>query len=321
MSQTLNLSRKSPRQDSRFFSRLFPSRFLKYQSRIYLILVLYLTGVGLLVFLPAVMAFVMAFFHYDAISTPLWNGLTNFIIAYSDELFQLSVQNALALIILPVPLRVFGALLVARLMQRRGRLTNWFRAAVLLPNTIPLAAFAVAGLWIFNPLYGPVNHLISSLGVVPPSWFVDPLWAKPALILLSFWSIGEGFLICLAVLQDIPVEIEEAAKVEGAGRLASFSFITLPIAAPTLALLALRDMVLTFQNSFIYVTLTTAGGPYYATYTLSHFIYEQGFDMLSFGVASAALWVLYALTGLLVASLFYIVKTWNIGITDEAFIL
>jgi multiple sugar transport system permease protein len=320
MSQTIDLPSKPLRLRS-LKSNILVKQLTNYKSRIWLLLAGYLLLSGFLIFLPAAMAFVLAFFHYDALSPPLWIGVSNFIIAYSDELFYLSIQNSVALILLPVPLRVFGALLVARLMQRRERLVGWFRTAVLLPNTIPLAAFAIAGLWIFNPLFGPVNQFLASLGLLPPAWFVDPLWAKPALILLSFWSIGEGFLVCLATLQDIPSEIEDAAQVEGAGRLASFTWIILPLAAPTLALLALRDIVLTFQNSFVSIVLTTSGGPYYSTFTLSHFIYQQGFDRLSFGTASAALWVLYALTGTLVVFLYWIVRTWNIGITDENILL
>ncbi|MBK8984910.1 MAG: sugar ABC transporter permease [Chloroflexi bacterium] len=296
-------------------------RLLSYNTGVRLILGGYLVGVGLLLFVPAVLSFALAFFQYDSLSPPRWMGTLNFMLVYSDELFRLSIQNALALIILPVPLRVFGALLVARLMQRESRFIGWFRAAVYLPNTIPVAAFAVAGLWIFNPLYGPVNLLLTAVGLAPPAWFVDPLWAKPALILLTFWSIGEGFLVCLAALQDIPAEVSDAAKVDGAGPLTTFVTITLPLVAPTLALLAFRDIILTLQNAFVTITLTTGGGPYYATFTLPLFIHEQAFDLLAFGVAGAGLWVLYVLTGLLVIGLYYIVRAWDIGITDETFIV
>jgi multiple sugar transport system permease protein len=294
---------------------------LRFNHKLHILLAGYLLGVGLLVILPAVLSFALAFFHYDALSAPRWAGTLNFILAYGDELFFLSIQNALALIILPVPLRVLGALLVARLMQHRGRLIGWLRTAVFLPHTIPTAALALAGLWIFNPLFGPVNLFLAELGLVPPTWFVDPLWAKPALILLSFWSIGEGFLICLAVLQDIPAEISDAATVDGANLLTTFGYITLPLVAPILALLAFRDIILTLQNSFVYITLTTAGSPYYATYTLPLFIYEQGFDLLFFGIASVGLWVLYGVTGLLIVGLYYIVNAWDIGITDETFLV
>jgi multiple sugar transport system permease protein len=291
------------------------------QSSISLILGVYLLGVSLLVFLPAAWSFGLAFFQFDGLTPPRWNGGVNFILAYSDQLFSLSVRNSLALIILPAPVRVLGALLAARLMQRRGRWIGWLRSAVFLPSAIPVAAMAAAGLWIFNPLYGPVNLLLQQLGLSPPAWFVEPLWAKPALILLSFWSIGEGFLVCLAALQDIPSEIDEAARVDGAGLGRIFVSITLPVVAPTLALLAFRDMILSFHNSFIAIFFTTAGGPYYATFTVTQLIYEQAFDLLSFGTASATLWALYTLSGLLVIGLYVIIRTWNIGITDEPFIL
>jgi multiple sugar transport system permease protein len=138
---------------------------------------------------------------------------------------------------------------------------------------------------------------------------------------MSLWQIGEGFLVSLAALQDMPKEIEDAARVDGAGTLDILWRITLPLVAPILLLLLFRDAILTFQNSFATILLTTEGGPYYATYTLPLFIYEQGFDLLFFGTASAALWVLYALSGLIVIMLYLIARQWNIGTTDETFVL
>jgi multiple sugar transport system permease protein len=225
------------------------------------------------------------------------------------------------LIILPVPMRVFGAFLLARLLQRGGRFLSWFRAAVYAPSIIPTAAFALAWLWILNPLYGPVNLLLQAFGFDPPAWFVDPQWAKPALALMSLWQIGEGILVSLAALQDLPEEIEDAARIDGAGSLNILWRITLPLVAPILLLLVFRDAILTFQNSFATILLVTDGGPYYATFTLPFFIYEQGFDLLSFGTASAALWVLYGLSGLIVIMLYLIARQWNIGTTDETFVL
>jgi multiple sugar transport system permease protein len=190
-----------------------------------------------------------------------------------------------------------------------------------MPSIIPTAAFALAWLWILNPLFGPVNLILQAVGINAPAWFIDPQWAKPALALMSLWQIGEGFLVSLAALQDLPEDIEDAAKIDGAGTWNVFWRITLPLVGPILLLLVFRDAVLTFQNSFATILLTTQGGPYYATYTLPYFIYEQGFDLLSFGTASAALWVLYALSGLIVIMLFIIARQWNIGTTDETFVL
>jgi multiple sugar transport system permease protein len=297
------------------------SPFASYHNRLRLLLLPYLLGIILLVIIPAALSFGLAFFRYDALSPPQWIGELNFILTYTDSLFNLSVQNSLALIVLPVPLRVFGAFLLARLLMRGGRFLAWFRAAVYLPSIIPSAAYALAWLWILNPLFGPLNLLLRALGLMPPAWLVEPEWARPALVLMSFWQIGEGFLVSLAALLDIPPELEDAARVDGAGTWSMFWHITLPLVAPILLLLAFRDAILTFQESFTSILLLTDGGPYYATYTLPMFIYEQAFDLLSFGTASVALWVMYGLTGLIVLFLYIIARQWNIGTTDETFVL
>jgi multiple sugar transport system permease protein len=139
--------------------------------------------------------------------------------------------------------------------------------------------------------------------------------------LLSLWQIGEGFLVSLAALQDMPADIEESARIDGANAWTLLLHVTLPLIAPILLLLAFRDVILTFQESFTTIYLMTEGGPYYATYTMPFFVYEQSFDLLAFGTASAALWVLYALTGAIVILLYVIARQWNIGTTDETFVL
>lgn len=295
--------------------------FISTQNRWRLLLLPYAIGMLLLVVLPGLLSFGLAFFHYNALSPPLWAGTLNFILAFTDELFALSIRNSLALILIPVPLRVLGAFFLARLMVSNGRFLHWFRAAVYLPSVVPTAAFALAWLWILNPLYGPLNLLLGAVGITPPAWLVDPTWAKPALVLMALWQIGEGFIVSLAAMHDIPVELEDAALIDGAGAWSLVRHIILPLIAPILLLLTFRDAIFTFQESFTTVYLMTQGGPYYATYTLPLFIYEQGFDLRSFGTAGAALWVLYALTGLIVIALYFLAKQWNIGTTDETLIL
>ncbi len=296
-------------------------RPLSYQQRLRLLLLPYLIGILLLVILPALLSFGLAFFRYDALSPPTWLGTLNFLFVTTDELFLLSIQNSLALVILPVPLRVLGAFLLAILLRRNGRFLGWFRAAVYLPSIIPTAAYALAWLWILNPIYGPVNLLLQAVGLAQPGWFADAQWAKPGLVLLSLWQIGEGFLVFLAALQDIPASVEDAALVDGANAGHRFFYITLPLMAPILLLLTFRDAILTLQESFTTIFLITGGGPYYASHTLPMLIYEQGFGLLLFGAASAALWVLYAITGLIVLALYLIARQWQIGTTEETFVL
>lgn len=294
---------------------------MQFEGRLRLLLVPYAVGVILLVVAPAALAFGLAFFQADALSPPRSVGLVNFRLAFFDELFSLSVSNTLALVLLPVPLRVGGAFLLARLLRRDGRFVWSARAAVFLPSAIPAAAFALAWLWILNPLYGPLNRLLEGLGLSGPGWLADPLWAKAGVAIVLLWAVAEGFLVCLAALHDVPQEVEDAAAVDGAGSWPALRHILLPLMAPVLLLLSLRDAILLLGESFTMISFLTQGGPYYATYTLPQFVNEQAFDQYAFGVASAALWALYAVTGVVVILVLLVARVWRVGLTEEDFLL
>lgn len=291
-----------------------------HERRLRLLLLPYAVGISLLVIVPAAMSFALAFFRYDALGPPRFAGWLNFTLARTDALFTLSVTNSLALIILPVPLRVAGAF-VAAWLARGGRLRHLLRAAVFLPAAIPASAFALAWLWILNPLYGPLNRLLAALSLGTPAWLADAQWARPGIALALLWLVGEGFLVCLAALYDVPRDLEDAAAVDGAGAGGILRHVLLPLLAPVLLLLVARDGVLLLQESFTLTWLLTGGGPYYATFTLPQFIYEAAFDRLDFGVASAALWALYAVTGLLLALVYAIARQWQVGTSEEEFLL
>ena len=291
-----------------------------YERRLKILLLPYALGIGLLFVIPALMSFALAFFRYDALSPPRFVGTLNFPLARTDSLFSLSVSNSLALVILPAPLRVFGAFLAARL-ARGGRLRHLLRAAVFLPAAMPASAFALAWLWILNPLYGPLNRSLMALSLSAPGWLSDAQWARPGIALALLWLVGEGFLVCLAALYDVPRDLEDAAAADGAGALGTLRHVLLPLLAPVLLLLMARDAVLLLQESFTLTWLLTGGGPYYATYTLPQFIYEAAFDRLDFGVASAALWALYVVTGLVLVLVYVVARQWQVGLSEEEFLL
>ena len=119
----------------------------------------------------------------------------------------------------------------------------------------------------------------------------------------------------------MPRDLEDAAAADGAGALGTLRHVLLPLLAPVLLLLAARDAVLLLPESFSHARQLTEGGPYYATFTLPQFIYEAAFDRQDFGMASAALWVLYALTGLLLVVVYVVARQWNVGTSEEDFLL
>lgn len=294
---------------------------MNYRRQLNLLLLPYAIGIVLLVIIPALLAFGMAFFEYNGLTAPRFVGGLNFLLVYTNELFNLSVINSLALVVLPAPLRLLGAYGMALLLWRGGRFLAFFRSLVFIPNIVPPAAYALAWLWILNPLFGPLNLTLRAAGIDAPHWLIEPEWAKVGLALASLWQIGEGFLVSLAALSDIPREVEDAARVDGANTRQLLTEIVTPMLSPILLILVLRDAILLLQESFTPVFLMTQGDPYYATYTLPYFIYEQGIGLLSFGTASAAIWVLYALSGMVVVALYFIGTQWGVATTEETLVL
>ena len=183
---------------------------------------------------------------------------------------------------------------------------------IVTPTAIPDVAFALAWLWILNPLYGPLNLALGAIGIDGPAWLSDPWAARLGLILMSVFTIGEGFLIALATRRDIPADLYELASLEGAGSWATLRRVTLPLMAPTLVLLLIRDTIFSFQTSFVPALVVTDGGPApYATTFLPLFIYRNGFEYLRFGYAAAATVIMLGLTAVLIAVQYRIMRRWR----------
>jgi multiple sugar transport system permease protein len=206
-----------------------------------------------------------------------------------------------------VPLRLLGALGIALLLHRPGRIYGPLRAGVYLPTIIPEGAYALIWLWILNPLYGPLNAMLGALRLPTPDWLVEPGTAQISFVLMSLFTIGEGIVVALVGLRTIPGALYEAARVDGAGRWQSFWRITLPVLAPWLVLLTLRDLVVSLQNTFTPSFIMTYGGPYYATTYAPLLLFELAFDFFDFGGAAAFMLILYLLIALLVVGIINLV--------------
>jgi multiple sugar transport system permease protein len=278
-------------------------------------LVPYLAGMFLLVAAPALLSFALALTQYDALSPPVWHGLGNFEQIFRNPLFWTAARNSIYFVALAVPLRVLGALMLALLLRERRRGVAVYRAAVYLPTVIPSVAYALIWTWIFNPIYGPLNQLLGAVGLPAPAWLVRPDTALIAIALMSAFQIGEGFVVLLAGLQDISPDYYQSAKLDGGGRWQLFRFITLPLLAPWLLLLTLRDIILSAQSTFTPAYLMTGGGPYYATLFMPLLIYQTAFDRFRFGQGAAMLLLLFLSVGLLLLLVYYVMRSW--GLADD----
>jgi len=280
----------------------FPRR-LSYRYQLHLVLLPYITITILLVVIPAVATAAIAFADYDALSPPRWVGLENFFKLWESPLVRLSLRNSLIFLLTAVPLRLLAALLLALLLQAKGRFFGAYRASVYLPTVIPEAAYALLWLWLLNPVYGPLNKILSAIGLPAPAWLTEPETAVAAIVIMSVFQMGEGFVVLLAGLQSIPRQLYESAHVDGASAWQVFWRITLPLITPWLLLLTFRDLIESLQNTFAPSFIMTYGGPYYATTFIPLLIYEIAFDIFDFGLAAAALVATYILLGLLIGGI------------------
>jgi multiple sugar transport system permease protein len=283
---------------------------------LYFLLAPYVVGLAALVALPALVTFCLALYDYDLLGTPDFIGLANFRELLNDEVFRISLRNSLLFILFAVPLRLLGALGLALLLHRRFRGAAAYRTAAYLPTAVPDIAYALLWLWILNPLYGPLNLLLGAVQDTPPHWLTDPADAQRAVVLMSLFQLGEGFIVLLAIRQSLPAELYELAALEGAKPYWVFTRLTLPLLAPTLLLLLFRDTIFSFQATFVPALIVTEGGPPpHATTYLPLFAYRNAFEYLRYGYAAAATVVMFAVTLALVYAQYRVVRRWRHAFT------
>ncbi|MEX2459180.1 MAG: sugar ABC transporter permease [Actinomycetota bacterium] len=272
----------------------------------------YAVGLLALVVIPAAVTFVLAFTQYDLIRPAELVGVANFTELMRDDVFWIALRNSLVFAAVAVPLRVLGALGLGLLLHNRFRGVGAYRTSAYLPTVVPDMAYALLWLWILNPLYGPMNLFLGLFGDFEQRWLTSGSAAQAAVIIMSLFQIGEGFLVAMATRQEIPGELYELARVEGAKPWHVFRRVTLPMMAPTLVLLLFRDTIFSFQANFVPALVVTGGGPPpYATTYLPLFVYRNAFEYLRYGYAAAATLTMFLVTAVIVYVQYRLVKRWR----------
>ena len=194
-------------------------------------------AIGFAVFFayPLVASAYFSFTHYDLLSAPQWIGLKNYEFLFnSDPEIWTAVKNTLWLIVFMVLLVVLFALGVSILLSRARRGLGVLRTIFYLPALAPIVASTLGFVYLFNPATGPVNAILAKIGIEGPLWFNSPGMAKPTLVLLQMWAIGNTMIIFLAAVLDVPKSLLESAELDGAGPLRRFIHVTLPTISPVL---------------------------------------------------------------------------------------
>ncbi len=258
---------------------------------------------------PILFSFFMSFCEYDIFHPPRWVGLKNYVEMFlHDDLFYKSMGNTLFMAI-GIPLGMAVSLGIAMLLSFEIRGMAIYRTFFYLPTIMPAVAASILWLWIFNPQEGILNALLQKFGISGPRWLQDPVWAKPALILMGLWGSGGGMIIWLAGLKGIPKHLYEAAEIDGAGRWRRFFSITIPMLSPYILLNLIMGVIGTFQI-FTQAYVMTQGGPVNSTLFYAYALFNNAFKFLKMGYASAMAWVLFVIVLALTALQLYISKHW-----------
>jgi len=238
-------------------------------------------------------------------------GLNNFIRDANDPVFWKVVSNTFIYTGIATVLKMVGGLGLALAMNQQFRMKNLIRALLLLPFIVPTVLSTVAFMWMLDPAFSVVNRVLIQFGVPKPgpSWIGSPILAMFSIIMINTWR-GLPFygITLLAGLQTVPVELYEAATIDGAGGWQRFRYVTLPILQPIILIVTLFSVIFTFAD-FQLVYVLTHGGPQNATNLLATYAFDIGMGAGQLGLgASVALTMLPALALLIVAITLYLRK-------------
>ncbi|GMX66809.1 sugar ABC transporter permease [Paenibacillus elgii] len=260
-------------------------------------------------FIPLAFSGYVSFTNYSGYQAPVPNGVANYVRLANDPLFWKTLFNTFYAA-LSVPIGMVLALVIAMALNQKIRGISFFRTAFFLPTVSSVVALTLLWKWIFNADYGLLNYLLSLIGIQGPAWLSSEQWAMPAMIIQGSWSgLGLNMVLYLAALQNVPKSFYEAADIDGAGGWQKFTRITIPCISPTTLYILITSMISSIQD-FPRFQVMTEGGPNYSTTTIVYYLYQNAFDYLDMGYASAMAWILGLLLMAITLLNFWISRRW-----------
>ncbi len=255
---------------------------------------------GFLVFTagPMIWSFYISFTEWNGIRPAQFVGLENYFELFDDRRIPLALTNTAFYAILHVPLQIILSLALAMLLLRVGRASGFFRTVFYLPTITPTVAVGTLFLVILSG-NGIINQALGVFGINGPNWLTDPSWVKPGIVIMSLWGLGSTVIIYFAALRNVPVELYEAARIDGANAWQQFRAITVPFISGALFFTIVVNTIASLQLFTEVFTMFFGGvrsGPaqesalFYVIY-----LFQQAFGSLEYGYASAMAWLLFVI--------------------------
>lgn len=266
----------------------------KKQTRyFYMFISPWLAGFFLLTLVPLAYSIYLSLTQYNGLSAPEFIGLQNYMdILFHDDLFRKSLVNSFVYAILAVPSSLILALLIAFLLSKESKSSNFFQIVFFFPSIAAGAAVYTVVKFLLRGEGGMINYMLSLLGIQGPYWLTDAKWAMIALAIANLIFCGQQMLIFLAGIKQIPGSYYEAAKIDGAGNIKCFFKITLPLISNVFVFNLVMGIISAFQV-FVQPLIMTGGGPFKKTYMYGMYIYDSGFSFGRFGYAASLAWIMY----------------------------
>ena len=252
--------------------------------------------------IPLVNVFVYSFHNKNMLyGTNIFIGFDNYTKLFTaDSLFWMTLKNTFIFSILLVPLNLVLALLLALYLGDGGPGTRYTRTVIFLPVVTSGVAWAIVWKYLLQSgTAGPVNYFLSLLGIEGPNWLMDKNWAMASVVANRVLkNLGTNVLIFYGAVMNMPQDVIEAARIDGAGAFTLLRKIKLPLLMPTILMVSIVTMIGSMRV-FDTIRLMTDGGPEGSTMVLVYYIYHQAFKMFNTGYASAIAVVLFGIVLLL----------------------
>ncbi|WP_089772658.1 carbohydrate ABC transporter permease [Ruania alba] len=277
----------------------------------YLFLIPWLAGVLTITAVPMIASLYLSFTSYRLGGSPSWVGTENYQRMFTDSTFRDAALVTAKYVFISVPVQLVFALAVAVILNKGVRALPIYRSVYYLPSLLG-GSVAVAVLW--RRLFandGLIPDLASSIGIQMGSWVSDPDHALTTLMILNVWTFGSPMVIFLAGLRQIPMELLEAAAVDGASRARRFVAVTIPLLSPVIFFNLVLQLIGSFQAfTPAYIVSSGTGGPANSTLFYTLYLFQTGFQSFEMGYASALAWLLFVVIGIFTAINFVAARYW-----------
>ena len=262
----------------------------KYFSKAWLYLFPALLVLGVFQIYPIIKSFLMGFYtDFDYLEDVVYEwGFNNFSNLFHDSDFILAIKNT-------APLSILVSLVFAVLLNLNIHCRKIFQSIYFLPFVTSMVAVSIVWAWMLNKDYGLINSILAVFGISKVAWLTNPKMTIPILVVLSVWKgLGYRVIIFLAGLQGIDKQYYQAARIDGAGALRRFFYVTIPFLRPTIFFLSVTTIIDIFKTfDEVYVMYSNQPGPLNSGLTIVYYIFTKFYRHWEFASAAAASFVLF----------------------------